>query len=46
MKATFGRESAVAAYTNRVFAGWDYAISNKTAAKIKQANLYFEYKVS
>ncbi|KAH3871075.1 hypothetical protein DPMN_034269, partial [Dreissena polymorpha] len=44
VKATFGRESAVAAYTNRVFAGWDYAITNKTAAKIKQANLYFEYK--
>jgi hypothetical protein len=38
-------ETSVAAYTNRVYAGWDYAITNKKAAKVKSANLYTEFKV-
>lgn len=46
VKTTFGMEQSVAAYTNRVYAGWDYAISNKKAAKVKHQNLYSEYKVS
>lgn len=44
VKSTFGMERSVAAYTNRVFSGWDYAITNKKAAKVKSANLYTEYK--
>ncbi|KAL4239706.1 ion transport [Mactra antiquata] len=44
VKTTFGMEKSVAAYTNRVFAGWDYAITNKKAAKVKSTNLYTEYK--
>ncbi|XP_052766878.1 transmembrane channel-like protein 7 isoform X2 [Mya arenaria] len=46
VKTTFGLETSVAAYTNRVIAGWDFAISNKKAAKVKKANLYFEFKSS
>ncbi|XP_060592581.1 transmembrane channel-like protein 7 [Ruditapes philippinarum] len=44
VKTTFGMETSVAAYTNRVYAGWDYAITNKKAAKVKSANLYTEFK--
>lgn len=44
VKRTFGMETSLAAYTNRVFAGWDYAITNKKAATVKSANLYTEFK--
>ena len=46
VKTTFGMEQSVAAYTNRVYAGWDYAITNRKANRTKHRNLYSEFKVS
>ena len=45
VKATFGMQSSVAANSNRIFAGWDYAISNAKAAKIKKRNILVDLKV-
>ena len=45
VKATFGVQSTVAVYTNHVFGGWDYAITNPKAAYVKKANLHREFKV-
>ena len=45
VKATFGMQSTVAVYNNRVFGGWDYAITNPKAAIVKKANLRREFKV-
>ena len=45
VKATFGVQSTVAVYTNHVFGGWDYAITNPKAAYVKRANLHREFKV-
>lgn len=44
VKATFGVQSTVAVYTNHVFGGWDYAITNPKAAYVKKANLHREFK--
>ena len=38
-------QSTVAVYNNRVFGGWDYAITNPKAAIVKKANLRREFKV-
>lgn len=43
VKATFGVQSTVAVYTNHVFGGWDYAITNAKAAFVKKANLRREF---
>lgn len=45
VKATFGIQSTVAVYTNRVFGGWDYAIISPKAAYVKKANLHREFMV-